>query len=567
MTGLEYFQLWEEWTRNADESHPPTIDFHPQDYIEHDASRMSLNMVLQRQGSGLGIIEKHSCARLVASPNSRSRLVWEAFGLPVLGYDLVLIPMQVFDLPQCLFTDVMSWSTLLYWSCDLVASFFVGYYTDDGKLIMNQCKIVKRYMLSTFCLDFFIVSIDWLLVAMGSITSSAFETMGIARIGKLLRVLRVFRVLRLLRLRKLRRLAHDLQDRIDSEYLSIVLNICKNLCCIIAASHFIACLWYWVGTREIPGYSSWVVAYGLRDGNRWGYKYWTSLHWAVCQFTPGGMNVQPQNVPERIFSVGMLLCSMLVFSMFVSSLTGSMMTLQKLTSKNTRQLWLLRKFFKQNCVSKELSIRIMRYVNVIVLPQQDRVQHKDIGILSFISTPLRVELQTELNMPSLIIHPFFECFSRRSLAVMQKLCCVAVKRKCFSRGDVLFGAGQKASEMIFPLDGHLIYTPKREGYAQVAVTKGHWCCEAVLWCSWVHHGSLRAKIETEVIAMDASKFREVVTEHFIDLCYAQLYGAAFVKALNEAAKAADDTGFGHISDLTADLVESDDLRAVLDDLS
>merc|ERR1719201_848981 len=117
---------------------------------------------------------------------------------------------------------------------------------------MNPQKIIIRYLCTTFWLDLFIVSIDWVLVVAGSVASSAFEAMGIARIGKLLRILRVFRVLRLLRLRKLRRIIHDIQDRADSEYLSVVLNICKNLVFIVAASHFVACLWYWVGIQKIP---------------------------------------------------------------------------------------------------------------------------------------------------------------------------------------------------------------------------------------------------------------------------------------------------------------------------
>lgn len=562
----ESFQLWDEWIRNHDESQPPMLDYYQQDDAENDASS-SLAVAYHRSLSMETQVDSPQSqgSRLVMLPSSRPRLTWEMLGVPVLTYDLVLIPMQVFELPPSLVRDVVSWLTLLYWTCDLAATFFVGYYTHDGKLVMEPCKIMKNYLCSGFWLDLFVISIDWLLVVAGSLgSSSAFETMGIARIGKLLRVLRIVRVFRLLRLRKLRRILHDLQDRIDSEYLSVVLNIGKNLIFIVAASHFVACLWYWVGTLDVSGYSSWVASYGFeQQGGHWEYKYWTSLHWAVCQFTPGGMNVQPQNVPERAFSVGMLLCSMLVFSMFVGSLTNSMHTLQSLGNKNARQLWLLRKFFRQNSVSRDLSVRIMRYVSVVLFPQQEHVQHKDIGVLSLLSTPLRVELHTELHMPSLTIHPFFEWFSRRSLTVMRRLCCVAVKRVSLSRGDVLFGAGQKASEMYFPVVGELMYTPKREGYGQVPVSKGQWCCEAVLWCPWVHHGALRAKIESELVALDAFKFREVVTEHYIDMSYAQEYGIAFVQTMNDASKSADTTGCGHISDLSSDLLDADALKAVL----
>merc|ERR1711988_1428461 len=111
--------------------------------------------------------------------------------------------------------------------------------------------------------------------------------------------------------------------------------------------------------------------------------------------------------------------------------------------------------------------------------------------------------------------------------------------------------------MFFPVAGQLVYTPKRETRLQIDVGKGDWCCEAILWCPWVHHGVLRAKIESELIGLNAQKFREVVTEHYIDVSHAQTYGLAFVRALNEAAKDAETTGHGFVSDLSSSLLESD----------
>lgn len=500
---------------------------------------------------------------MLLAPKFLLALGLEMAGVPILAYDLVFLPMQVFELPSTCFTDTMRWVTMLYWTLDLLATFTVAYHTHDGKLVTNRKRIAMNYLCSTFVLDLCVVGIDWLLLAADSVESGAFETMGIGRIGKLLRVLRIFRVLRLLRLRKLRQIAIIVQDRIDSEYLSIICNICKNLACIIAGSHFVACLWFWVGTRKVVGYTNWVATY-ITDSRGWEYQYLTSLHWVVCQFTPGGMSVQATNVPERIFSIGMLLCAMLVFSMFVSSTTGAVMALQQLGSKNNRQLWLVRKFFRQNALSRDLQVRITRYVNVVLLPRQEHVQLKDVSVLSHLSTPLHVELQTELHMPNMTIHPFFDWFSRTSLPVLRRLCCVAVTRTSLSKGDVLFAVGQKASEMFFPVAGHLVYTPKRQTHLQIDVVKGDWCCEAILWCPWVHHGVLHAKIESELIGLGAQKFREVVTEHYIDVAYAQTYGLAFIKALNEAAKEAEATGQGYVSDLSSSLLESETMKAVLD---
>jgi hypothetical protein len=552
---VEFFQVWPELLVCADERHPPTVDFCPDDVTRTPSAIAALESPPPVE------VTKSQCTLcrlLVASPSSSGRLAWEIFGIPLLAYDLVFIPMQIFDIPSNTFYEFMSWTSMLYWTCDLVGSFFVGYYTSDGKLVMEWCRICLQYLKFGFWMDLAVVSIDWLLVAINSMGSSALETMGFARIGKMLRILRIFRVLRLLRLRKLRHLIQAVQDRIDSEYLVVVVNIAKNMAFIIMASHFVACLWFFVGSQKFTQWHSWVEVYLPGEGVPWEYQYMTSLHWAICQFTPGSMKVQPQNVIERLFAVLMLLCSLLVFSMFISSLTNAMRTLQDLGSKDARQLWLLRKFFRQNGISRDLTLRIMRYANVVLLPQQHRVQQSDIGMLSRLSSHLRVELQTELNMPNLTVHPFFEWFSGKSLPVIRRLCCVATKRTYLSREDVIFGPGQKAVEMYFPLSGQLSYHPQRETYSHTVVSKGQWCSEAVLWCPWVHHGTLHARVESELLALNAAKFREVVTEHYIDLSYAQAYGHAFVQCLNDAA-----TSAVQIGDLCTDFLQAKELMDLL----
>jgi len=546
------FQLWPELLVKADEAHPPTIDFFPQD----DQSEYAIPIHVVED------IELTACTPYILSPSAPARLVWEIIGMPILGYDLAAMPLQVFSIAPCLFTDFMLWLTLLYWTIDLVATFFTGYYTKDGKLIMSFVKIALHNLRFNFWIDLLVVSIDWFLICVGDSGDSALHTAGVARMSKLLRILRVFRVLRLLRLRKLRKIIHAIQDRVDSEYLAVVLNIIKNLLCVMMASHLVACLWYWVGTQAVDGYPSWVTSYGIADAD-WQYSYLTSLHWSITQFTPGSMDVQPRNAMERALAVVLLLLAMMVFSMFVSSLTNSMMALQNIGSKNTRQLWLLRKFFRQNNISRDLSMRVTRYVNVVLVPQLERVQRSDVTILSSLSPGLCMELQTELNLPHLVVHPFFAQFSKQSFTVVCRLCRVAVEQASLSRGDVLFSAGRKATEMFFTIQGQLVYRLRSEASPDVILTKGQWCSEAVLWCPWVHHGAMRAKIECVIVTLNAAKFREVVTEHIIDLSFLQVYCTAFVQSLNEAARAAETSGCAHISDLQADLLTGETLQRVL----
>jgi hypothetical protein len=554
--GTGCFQLWPELMVDPGEAHHGQAIEWDEENPELCLEEKKVDAKLARQASfqsDIGEDVKCDAQRCIASPSGWPRMIWMIGGMPVLGYDLITIPMEVFPMPAYLIDDIMSWITRLYWSCDLVASFFVGYYTDDGRLVKEPRLIAKRYLKSSFALDLLIVGSDWFLVGIEGVGSNeASDAVGGVRLGKLFRFLRILRVLRLVRLRKLRNIFRAIQERVDSEYFAVVVNILKNLLCIIAASHAVACLWFWVGTRKVEGYASWVSFYHL-ESTDWDYMYWTSLHWVITQFTPGSMHVQPQNVPERIFSVVMLLCALMVFSIFVSSLTNAMAQLQSLGSKSASQFWVLQRFFRQNSISRDLTLRVNRYVNLVLMPQQGRVQYKDVGVLDSLPSALQVELQTELNMPYLVVHPFFEQFGRRSLDVMRRLCCTAVKPASLSRGDVLFCVGQKASCMYFLVEGRLAYAPKKSESAE-AITKGQWFCEAVLWCPWVHRGKMQAQTECELITLDAAKFRAVVMDYHVDLRFLQLYAGAFVLGLNESTSVSVASGVGTGSAGPSDLL-------------
>merc|ERR1740138_1317326 len=100
---------------------------------------------------------------------------------------------------------------------------------------------------------------------------------------------------------------------------------------IVFVNHYICCLWFWLGAQNDFGghYGSWLEStpwpqYGPRGTFKdaaWGYQYATSLHWAISQFTPGGIAIHPQNILERMYTIGCLLFGMVIFSSFIANVT------------------------------------------------------------------------------------------------------------------------------------------------------------------------------------------------------------------------------------------------------
>merc|ERR1719183_2335198 len=132
------------------------------------------------------------------------------------------------------------------------------------------------------------------------------------------------------------------------------------------------------------------------------------------------------------------------------------MQLNKMMSKFQRDLWLLRKYCRQHKVSHELTIRMKRYVDHVVVPKFQQMSTKDVVLLPQLSSHLRDELATELASLNLHLHPFFQELIKNK-AVMTKVCTSSINNLEFARGDVVFNAGQVGHHMFVVTDGILEY--------------------------------------------------------------------------------------------------------------
>merc|ERR1719174_3315016 len=371
------------WLANA--SRPD----HDQAFFDTGSSRHEVEIIAAVQG-------------FVLNPSSHIKLMWDVIGIPVLAWDLITIPMQVFDIGETPLMISMGWVTLIYWTIDIPVTFMTGYYDRDGELVMRLGSIARHYCRGFFGLDVVIIGADWASIIINALGDGA---PGFLSNVAILRALRVSRFMRLTRLTKLKAKWQTVEDNIESEWVLVCLTLCTKIAMIAALNHYIGCIWYAMGIADIGGYETWLSAhpypqFGPKENKLerapWGYKYITSVHWAITQFTPGSMHVQAQNIPERMFSIFCLLFGLVVFSSFIASVTQARMQLNKMMSKFERDLWLLRKYCRQNRVSHELTMRTKRYVDMVVVPKFQKMSVHDVVLLPQLSSHLRDELATEL---------------------------------------------------------------------------------------------------------------------------------------------------------------------------
>lgn len=472
--------------------------------------------------------------RFISYPGSQKRLAWDITGFFLIFYDLILIPLRVFSPPENAFLSAVDWSVLTYWTVNVIMSVQVGYVL-DGITIMSPYKILVNYAKTWFLLDLIVLVPDWLFSLQCVGQNCKEESNSAEGVVKLLRVLRLTKCLRLLRAAKLKRIFQQITDRIDSEYTGIMLNIGKMIILLLMVNHFIASLWFAVGT--LGERKTWVKEYHY-DAVDWGVKYLVSFHWSITQFTPASkVNVQPQNNVERLFAVLVVIFALVGFSYIVGSITGSLTQLRAIAEDADKQFWQVRRYLRQNDVSPSLGARIQRYLDHAYAKSKKRTDGSQIQIFSFLSAALRSELRLEIALPHLKIHPLFMKLSFTFLPTLQRIAMACISYQSLAPGDVLFFPGESGTHMYILRSGLLKYTissyPGYEDTVEWVEKREDWIAEPVLWIhKWLHVGRPASMTETEILLVGPGEFGKMVTLTPAAFKLVSLYAQEFVAWLN-----------------------------------
>lgn len=468
---------------------------------------------------------------VIASPSSPSRIAWELCGTMLVMYDLILLPMQVFDPPRATFKDVVEYISLFFWLLNVFASCTQGYVV-KGMLVRSPRRIFMRYMKTWFLVDVWTVVPDWVF-AISSLNTA--DPSGAESFTKLLRVLRLLRLARLMRLVKLRDAWNHVYDLIDSEKIGIVLDVLKMVFMLLLVNHYVACAWFFVAMSQTG--ESWLKYYGFtRAQVDWGTQYVTSYHWSITQFTPSSMHVQPQHVTERVFAIVVVVFALVGFSYLVGSITGSLARLRSMAEEETKAFWTLRRFLKRNRIPKELGMRIKSYVEARYIYVQHRINPSSVKVLSHLSEQLNNELFCALHGPNLCIHPLLEQLQEESAVTLQRLAIKAVSTVSLAPGDFFFLAGEAATSMSIVTHGWLQYTRMVDNSPRTEDVEHSedWIAEPVLWVSkYSHLGEIKAINAAELVCVAAGEFYDVVHRNPRAFRLVSLYAQKYVVWLND----------------------------------
>jgi len=252
----------------------------------------------------------------------------------------------------------------------------------------------------------------------------------------------------------------------------------------------------------------------------------------LTQFA-GSMEVNPTNSTERLFAVCSLLVSFIIAAWVVSTLTTSMTRLEIAAGEDGKKLTDLTDWLLDNKITSALMTRVRR--NIRFAMTEERRGRPNIEMLKMLSKPLQAEINFEVHMRTLGVHPFLRTYAMSFESVAQQVCFKAVGTLQAVEGDQLFLEGQVPLEpkVYFVTSGFLTYAQTNDD-GHVATEEVHseeWVSEPALWTQWVHQGLLFAMAVSSVLQLDCLEFQKL-TSAASGLATARTYGKEFVRQLN-----------------------------------
>lgn len=490
---------WELESENSDQEEdevkkPPSRFQRWRRRVRHDVI-MCCRLARRRwREKGIGI--------LIMEPHCTARIIWSVMAVMLMVYDIIVVPLQVYDLDEDGFLLFMSWVNQLFWTADICINFLTAVYV-NGEVSRNLLVIASQYGKSWLGFDLLVVVPMWPILAGG-------EESGLLKHLKLLKYIRFVRFVRLLRLAKLERMLDEALAGINSPSLLLVVKMIKLMCCLILINHLNACLWYAVGDHSL----GWVQNYEGKSGFA---RYLISMHWALTQFQ-GTSEISPGDLTgERLYAVMTVLVSLLLMSTFVSSLTNMMMQLQALHAQKTNERRMVQMYLSQNGISTGLSGRVKSFLAFKHAIQS--MLDTDQEVLKILPDQLTMDLHDEVRRPAFISHHFFHAFQNVYPRLTRKICHGALNPLMRFPEEVVFMLQERCTSMYFVMSGELTYTAQTRHETEVIkvfsvpVVRSHHLSEAALWLPWEHRGELVVTSFASLLSLNQDDFISIVCTH------------------------------------------------------
>lgn len=458
-------------------------------------------------------------------PAGSFRTIWNMMTAITVLYDLIVIPLYAFDLPQTAALTVFGWTIMIFWNVDLVISFRTGFY-DEGALVMTPLRVAVHYCRTWLLFDLALISLDWVLAFMDMSDSGEGQQW-----SRTLRMLRFLRLIRMLRWIKLRQANEALQDLLHSQVMSLYYGLASSIAHLMVLNHLIACAWF--GVHHLSS-DNWVAASNMEDSEII-HQYLVCLNWAFAQLGVGSSNAKPINSLEFAFCILIAFRSLITSSTLISTVSNLMAGLSKIKEDETNEFRLLRAYLAANDIQQQLTQKVTQFLQFqYALRQEARSADMQVPLLELLSQQLQGELQFARFQKALCKLRFIEDLiddpDLQTMQVLHRLAMTALSNTIVAAKDVIFLCGSQAVAACLKLSGSLTYFHED---GTKTIDSSTWVAEVCLWTPWIFMGDLVADDVTRMALLDAASFGEILSQNWQTHYAAHRYAKDFLETLKK----------------------------------
>lgn len=382
-------------------------------------------------------------------PEAKFRLAWMCIGFLFIVY-------EAYAIPYYLAFEVEAKGALYYFA-SLVNSYFIldipmtfctGFSDKLGNVIVKPKDVASRYLRGWFVCDV-VAGVPWEWIN----ENSDKQTASMTRSFRFVRAFKLLRLARLLRLMKLKSVVDKVQTYIEANQLiTFAVGIVRVLLLLFAVTHWVACIWFVVGKRDIKE-NTWVKEEGL-DKNDKLKCYMTSLYFSLTTMTTVGYgDIHAMNDDEIQYALAMLLVSSVAFA-------GLMGTLMDLISELNRQHHLLAekkmnlsRYMHWRAVPRKLMMGIRTHL-LFLWDENEGYDAYEETVKTLLPPVLKKELCYHIYGRVLCKAPFFTWMKDYIICV--KELADSVQSIFLERGDHLFRLGQPNMQIYMLLTGVVV---------------------------------------------------------------------------------------------------------------
>jgi len=473
--------------------------------------RLSSSFMQSRRASS-------QCGR-VLSPDGSIRMTLDVLSMLLLVADSVLVPyVLAWDVPVTGFWLGHAFFNVIFWTLDMVLSFFTGYYDKDHVLVSNLHKLAKRYLQTHFAFDAIVVGCDWMDLVLELVGNHQLRDLATVKVLRLLKLGRLVRLGANIRAAKIvnfyTQIYRVAQKHGLSDLLTFSVNITKIIFLIVWINHLGGCMWYFFGQ---DGAAAW---HGFLDlGGDLQYEstdYLLYLYWSVTAMVSGASFMSPTSDKEILYITLWVLFSLMFGSTLISSLAAMLMELELSNREWSKEIQLLRAFLYQNQIPVALGVRVEHEIRDI-MAREKRLSEADVSTLTLLSSKVRAELWVSVYGERLSRPVFMRAAMAMDPTYLRSFCQHAFNREFLSAGTEIFKPDLEAQGCYCIHSGSLLYQQRDTELGDSSKNSR----EMMLPARLDHenpdqHGSpraLRSDVSTKQVRIDSESGRQAYKEY------------------------------------------------------